>query len=219
MKPAGESESGFPRWLLAAIVVLCAALWWVAHRNSAPLAADARGVDTVCNVLQVPADLAGTVQTNQAAPAFRFGNGTITPLAGFSVAARVLSREDYRFGREADYSPLDLALGWGPMSMPGLAEKLHVSQGGRFYRYSWGGEGPPMPPGDIALNSANMHMVPGNAQAAEALSQLRAGDPVRVDGWLIAIDADDGWHWRSSMTRTDTGAGACEIVLVCHVQR
>ena len=205
-----------PRWLIATLVRLCAALWWAAHRNSAPMAATAAGgaVDA-CRALQVPASLGEAWQSPQAAPPFRIGDATITPVAGFSVAARVLSREDYHFGRESRYSPTDLALGWGPMSAPGLAGRLQVSQGGRWYRYRWGGEGPPLAPSEIALNSANMHMVPADAAIAARLAMVHAEQAVRIDGWLVNIDGDDGWRWRTSTTRADAGTGACEVVLVC----
>jgi hypothetical protein len=66
----------------------------------------------------------------------------LRPLAGFSVEARVLSRKDYRRGREAALSPTDLALGWGAMSAPGMARRLDVTQSGRWYHYQWSGEAP-----------------------------------------------------------------------------
>jgi hypothetical protein len=208
-----------PRWLIATLLALGALLWWVAHRHSAPLAATAsnNGAADACRVLQAPGPILEAVQTSQSAPPFRFGDATLTPLAAFSVGARILSREDYQFGRESSYSPTDLALGWGPMAAPGLAEALHVSQGGRWYRYEWSGQAP-LAPADIALNSANMHMVPANAPTAGALSALQAGQFVRLDGWLVEIDADDGWRWRSSLSRSDTGSGACELLLVCAVR-
>ena len=40
----------------------------------------------------------------------------ISPQAYFEITARVLARENYRLGREADLSPVDFALGWGRMS-------------------------------------------------------------------------------------------------------
>ena len=53
---------------------------------------------------------------------------------------------------------------------------------------------------------------------AAALARVEAGQRVRIDGWLIRIDAADGrWHWRSSLTREDTGDGACELVYACAV--
>jgi hypothetical protein len=206
-----------PRWLLALLAFLLATLWWVAHLNSAPLAATGGGAATACRVLQVPGDFSGAVQTSQSAAPFRAGDALVTPLAGFSLAARVLSREDYHFGRESAYSPTDLALGWGPMSASGLGERLSVTQGGRWYRYRWDGA-PPLPPALSAATSANRPMVPATAAVARALAGLRADDAIRLDGWLVRIEADDGWRWSSSLSREDTGAGACELVLVCALQ-
>lgn len=207
-----------PRWLIATIVLLVAALWWLAGHDPAPLAGGGGGGAPMddCRALRVPTALDGAEQSTQVAPPFRAGSATLTPLAGFSVAGRVLSRANYHFGREADFSPTDLALGWGPMSAPGLAEQLDVSQGGRWYRYRWDGA-PPLPPAQIASHSANMHMVPADAGVARDLARVRAGDRVRLDGWLLRIDADDGWHWQSSMSRDDVGSGACELVLVCAI--
>lgn len=206
-----------PRWLIALLFGLVAALWWLAHRNSAPLAATTAGAGNACRVLQAPASVVDAMQSAQSAPPFRAEKALLTPLAGFSIAARVLSREDYSLGRESDYSPTDLALGWGPMATPGMAERLAISQGGRWYRYRWEGDAP-LAPADIARNSANMHMVPADAQVARAIARLEAGQLVRIDGWLLRIDADDGWRWQSSMSRDDAGPGACEIVLVCRIQ-
>jgi hypothetical protein len=43
---------------------------------------------------------------------------------------------------------------------------------------------------------------------------VRAGDQIRLRGYLVRVAASDGWQWRSSLTRDDTGAGACELVLL-----
>jgi hypothetical protein len=142
----------------------------------------------------------------------------LRPLAGFSVEARVLSRKDYRRGREAALSPTDLALGWGAMSAPGMARRLDVTQSGRWYHYRWSGEAP-LPPREIARTSANMHLIPADAAAAATLREVREGERVRIDGWLVEAEAPDGWRWRSSLSRDDTGAGACEVVYACSISR
>ena len=143
---------------------------------------------------------------------------TLQPLAGFSVDARVLSRENYRLGREAELSPTDLALGWGRMGDEAVLSKLAISQAGRWYHYRWRGD-PPIPPQEIIQSSANMHMIPSDRTVASALREVRPGQRVRIDGWLVQVDAKDGWHWRSSLTRHDTGGGACEVVYVCSISR
>jgi len=148
----------------------------------------------------------------------RLGESTAIPLAGFSLQARVLSRENYYMGTEAEFSPTDLALGWGPMSEPGMAKKLNVTQSGRWYRYSWGSEGPPLDQSEIISNSANMHMVPANNSVAASLNNISADDVIELDGWLVRIEKSDGWRWQSSLSRNDSGGGACEVVYVCSIQ-
>jgi hypothetical protein len=41
---------------------------------------------------------------------------------------------------------------------------------------------------------------------------VKPHDRVRVAGKLVEVHADDGWQWRSSLSRTDTGASACELL-------
>ena len=73
---------------------------------------------------------------------FQLEDASLQPLAGFSVDARVLSRDDYGFGREADYSPTDLALGWGRMTDDAVLSKLDIGQSSRWYHYRWQGDPP-----------------------------------------------------------------------------
>ncbi|ASP37712.1 hypothetical protein CHH28_03060 [Bacterioplanes sanyensis] len=135
---------------------------------------------------------------------------TLTPLAEFDITARVLAREDYHFGREADLSPTDLALGWGIMSDSQILDSLDISQSGRWYR--WRAEQLPAPRRDIERSSANMHIVPASDWVADQLKRVRRGDLVHIEGYLIRADSSDGWHWVSSTSRDDTGDGACEII-------
>lgn len=150
---------------------------------------------------------------------FMLDSYRITPLAQFDIEARVLARETYRFDAGAALSPIDLALGWGRMSDSSVIERLDISQSARWYNYRWGGEGPPLPPEDIRRSSANMHMIPADAAIADQLDRVRVGDVVRIEGKLVAVEGDDGWRWRSSLTRDDTGNGACEVVYVCAVRK
>lgn len=149
---------------------------------------------------------------------FALPAATLKPLAGFSIQARVLSREDYRMGREADLSPTDLALGWHRMAREEVLSKLSMSQSVRFFSYRWENQ-PPLPPEEIPVSAANMHMIPASDTVAQALADVRKDDHVRIDGWLVEAHAPDGWRWRSSTTREDAGAGACELVYVCAITR
>jgi hypothetical protein len=134
----------------------------------------------------------------------------ITPLQAFSLEARVLSAERYRFDRQADLSPIDLALGWGPMSDSAVLSEIQISQSGRFY--FWHVDHFPVPRREIETNSANMHMIPATPDIERALKSVRPGQLVKLTGYLVEARAADGWSWRSSLTREDTGPGACELV-------
>jgi len=148
-----------------------------------------------------------------AAAAFEHEGYRITPLHRFELKARVLSREDYHLGEESKLSPTDLALGWGRMSDGAVLEKIDISQSGRWYR--WYTSEPPIPLDEIAVSSANMHLIPANDEVARALAQVRKGHVVSVQGLLVrVVHPTSGWTWTSSETRTDTGGGSCELIWV-----
>lgn len=137
----------------------------------------------------------------------------ITPLAHFEVRARLLGSERYWLDDGAALAPVDFALGWGRMSDSGVLDRLHIGQGGRFYMYRWSGE-PPIPPAEIVRSSANMHLIPATKEVRRTLMSARVGHVVRLSGMLVRAERDDGWRWQSSLTRNDTGNGACELVWV-----
>jgi hypothetical protein len=137
----------------------------------------------------------------------------LTPRAEFEIRARVLSRKDYTWGTESNLSPVDLVLGWGVMSDQAVIDRIEISQSSRWYHTRY--ELPaPVSDKDIIQNSSNMHMVPARKHIRKKLENVRVGDIVLLRGKLIDVDHPSGWHWRTSLRRDDTGAGACEIVYV-----
>jgi hypothetical protein len=147
----------------------------------------------------------------------RMGDFELTPLADFSLEARVLSRADYRLGTESELSPTDLAVGWGRMSDSAVIAQLDISQSARFYSYRWNQE-PPIPAREIMLSSANMHLIPADPGVAAAIARVRVGELIALRGHLVEVRREDGWRWRSSLRRDDSGAGACELVLVDSIE-
>lgn len=143
---------------------------------------------------------------------FTIGEYRFTPLAEFQAVARVLGAKQYGGGREGSLSPVDLALGWGPMAKREVLDRISISQSGRFYY--WRTENFPIPRDQIETHSANMHFIPATPEVEKRLRQIRKNEEVRFKGYLVRIDARDGWSWTSSTTRNDTGRGACELVLI-----
>jgi len=153
------------------------------------------------------------------AAAIELGRWTLTPRANYEITARVLGREDYRFDGSADLIPLDLALGWGPMSDNRVLQAFDISQGARFYSWRPVTEPLPIAFADVIRHSANTHIIPGSATVASLLDRVRqSGQVVRLTGLLVDGVRDDGMTMRTSLTRNDSGAGACEVMLVQHME-
>ena len=143
---------------------------------------------------------------------YQYNDFMITPLAEFQVTARVLSSKHYNRGTESQLSPVDLALGWGPMSEPEIIEQFSIRQSNRFFY--WQTDHFPIPKQDVISNTANMHLIPTSPEVEKRLKDVKAGQKVKFKGYLVRVDMDSGWYWQSSLTRKDSGGGACEIVLV-----
>ncbi len=186
------------RWLLLAI--LGGATWWLFPTSEIR---HAPGMLVSQPPLQSTAD---------GAAVFQHLGYSIKPLARFELSARVLGREDYRFDRGADLAPVDLVLGWGPMSDQHILDNVQISQSGRWYR--WRTSELLLPRQEIQHNSANMHLIPGSEAVIDRLEDVRSGHTVRLSGYLVEVSASDGWRWRSSLTRRDVGAGSCELIFV-----
>lgn len=184
------------------LALLGLAAWFYFHEPAAAW----RGMPATKDPIQLATDLPKP---------FLHAGYTITPLARYTITAIVLSRERYHNDREADLAPVDLALGWGPMSIAGVINDLKVSQSGRWYEYSYPGE-PPLDPGQMSTHSANTHCLPADEVRSELLA-VKRHELVTLEGYLVEVTGDGGYHWRSSLTREDTGAHACEVMWITRV--
>ncbi len=190
-------------WFVGLVVAACVA-YFVHDR-----AAEQRFLKTG-PVAEIP------VQSTASESALQRAGYVIEPLASYDIRAKVLSIERYRVGREADLSPLDFALGWGPMSDTAVLDRLSISQSNRWYHYRWEGA-PPIDPTLMARSSANTHLVPADESVKNRLLNVSKGAVVKLSGYLINVRHSDGWTWRSSLTRDDTGGGSCELMWVTDV--
>jgi len=197
-------------WLRTAFIVALAAagVWqgynrWQlrpVHPSDGPIAPD--------DPLQADAD--------GASPAV-LGRWRLTPRARYDITARILAREDYRFDRLSDLIPEDLALGWGPMSDNKVIRAFDISQSVRFY--SWmPKQALPIPRQAVIEHSANTHVIPADAGVARQLKRARIGQVIHLRGYLVNAVRDDGAYITTSMTRSDSGPGSCEVLLVEQVE-
>jgi hypothetical protein len=144
-------------------------------------------------------------------PPFDFGDFHLKPLARFDLDARLLHSRVYRFDPGARLVPIDLAVGWGPMSDQQVLDRLHITQSMRFFWYEYQNP-PPIPKEQIINHATNIHIIPSTPELAAACKSLRCGALVHLSGELVEATGPHIATWRSSLSRTDTGNGACELL-------
>ncbi len=162
--------------------------------------------------VQAPEPVQEDVVGDRAMPVALKG-GTATPRAEYRIEGLVLSRMAYRSDQHASLSPLDLAIGWGPMADAALLRKLRVRQNDRYF--FWSSSGPlPVARPEIEHHAANVHLVWGSKQAEKVAGGADPGDVVRLTGRLVDLAFGDGHSMATSLRRDDVGGGACEVLLV-----
>jgi hypothetical protein len=134
----------------------------------------------------------------------------LRPRAEFSATVRILAREDYSVGDFAALVPTDFAVGWGPMSDSANLDGIEISQANRFYY--WRTDSWPLTREQIQTHSANWHVIANSEAVRQVLARLRIGSMVELHGQLVDIEGPEGSR-TTSLSRRDTGAGACEILL------
>lgn len=187
-------------WVLLAVLALAA---WGAHSWLTRPLHPPPGVLTPEDPIQGPPT---------SSEAWTYRDHRLVPLATFDLHTRVLAKERYRFDRAAELSPIDLAMGWGRMSDSAVLDRLKIWQDGRWYY--WSASQFPIPAEEITSHSANMHLIPSTPLVKRQLLALRIGQVVRLRGQLIRAEGRDQWKWVSSLSRTDSGEGACEVIWV-----
>ena len=185
--------------VLLAIVLVVVGYWYVHRPITYPAGIL---VSSEPQQIELPSDT----------PPFQRGAFRLKPLALFSINARVLHRKIYRYDKQAALVPLDLALGWGPMSDQTVLDQLTISQSARFYWYEY--RHLPISKEQIISHSTNVHIIPATSAIATRCRSLRTGALVHLSGDLVEASGPDIQTWKSSLSRTDTGNGACELLWV-----
>lgn len=138
----------------------------------------------------------------------RRGRVVLQPRASYEIVGMVIGVERYRFDGSAFLAPLDVALAWGPV--PDWRDRISFQQMGRFVH--WQTRDGSLDLGQITSHVANTHVIPANSIVERAVVSLDRGEAVRLAGLLVDASGADGFRWRTSLSRSDTDAGACELL-------
>ncbi len=179
-----------------------------------------RGVSGIPEPVQGPAQ--GTVTTTAA------GYDTvITFKASYDIKALVVSTKNYRgTGVFDSLSPKDVALAWGSVAQHNNDINFHWSQSGRWYYWYTDGSVDLTPVGSssgVSRQSSNNHLIPADDSVREMIGKIKTGDYIEIIGYLVNLKATSSGSGKyytnsSSLSRNDTGDGACEIIYVTDVK-
>ncbi len=147
-----------------------------------------------------------------------------TPLYDYELNGLIVHKMDYTFfsiyQRDSVF-PMDLCVIWGDNVKSGVFrdKNLTFSQDMRFCSARW--------TGNVIFDAnqfSNNHLVANNDEMEKKMKSLSAGDQVKIIGKLVNIKAKNigkpgkydppYFEWNTSTTRTDSGEGACETILV-----
>ena len=140
---------------------------------------------------------------------------SISVLQPFKGDFRILGSKIYSDDEQAKFSPIDYAVSWGLFAQPEIARHITVNQYNRYL--NWKMDRVPVPIEQAKQMVSNMHIIPSNPQIAKAIKQVKRGDLVRLQGELVEV-RDKDLIWKSSLTPTDTGDGACEVFRVSSIK-
>lgn len=136
-------------------------------------------------------------ELTQKARTFVRNEYVFTALAKFDLRARILSVERYGRDRESQVALLDVVLGWGRMSDSKTLKNVDVAQTER--RVISKSYDPALPDAEVESSILNLHLVTSNPETEKLLRQLRAGNIVHFEGYLVEAVAGDGWRWKGQI--------------------
>ncbi|MEW5821457.1 MAG: hypothetical protein AB1782_14795 [Cyanobacteriota bacterium] len=141
---------------------------------------------------------------------------TLTTLASYKLTAKVVSKKTYYWDWSAAVAPYDFALAWGKLVSSDSNNYIKYSQSNRWYYFRYSGDCP-YSKNYIQTHSANTHMIPANDNIKKALGKINTNQIAYFEGYLVKLDGTNNgtkvW-WNSSLKRTDTGDGSCELFYV-----
>lgn len=124
-------------------------------------------------------------------------NYVLSDVAGLHLHGRVLAAKRYR-DPHARLAPLDVLIGWGPMSDTAYLRQLTFRLENRLSTFEGKGEKPPVPAAEIAHSTAHLHLIPANREIATFLGTLKVGMLVDFRGTVVHAQKGE-FQWLSSL--------------------
>ncbi|MDD4277695.1 MAG: hypothetical protein PHT37_07400 [Candidatus Cloacimonetes bacterium] len=157
----------------------------------------------------------------EALPVLHFGKRMVVmnAKAKYTIDGQLVSKKRYTHSYMNELAPYDFALTWG--DMPKYLNQIKFSQSSRFCLYKMK-KNATVDPKYMQNHMSNNHLIPASNNIKKAMRKARKGDLIRIEGHLVHVETSKAGRmissWNSSVTREDTGDGACEIIYVTRLR-
>lgn len=146
----------------------------------------------------------------------------VNPLADYELWGMVVSHNDIKkwynmYHDENSVNIKDLCVVWGENISSGIYQKMKFKNGEFTCYADWGNADKEEIRKFRNNNLSNNHLVASKEEVREIIREIRVGDQIHLKGILSRygkIGIPEKYYRGSSLTRDDTGSGACETVFV-----
>lgn len=191
------------RWIVLGILVLGGAMHWFVHRP----------IHYQPGVILAPNDPIQTLLPEDQ-PSILYHDFELYPLAEYDIEGRAITITRYYLDEFSKVAPYDLGIGWGVMSEENNLQQYGYYQNGRWMMYDAPKKEPDVDRTTASSHASNMHLIPADNTVLQKIAGIRPGSIVHLQGYLVRIQQGSHVFAKSSLSRTDTGDGACEIMYV-----
>lgn len=154
---------------------------------------------------------------HEAMPVLHFGKAMVvmSAKAKYTIAGQLVSKKRYYRSLIDELSPYDFALTWG--DLPKHLDQIKFKQTSRFCLFQLK-KNATIPVAYVQDHMSNNHLIPATKNIRKAMRKAKKGDLILIEGHLVDVQASKKGRtyssWNSSVSRDDTGNGACEIIYV-----
>lgn len=153
-------------------------------------------------------------------------NIDIRYIYSYIINGRVVNTYSYApISIQNKLSPKDVGLTWGFLTKDEYNDKIKwSSSGNRFLKWriedgNWYRD----EIGEYNFQShvSNNHLIPSDENIENLINKIKEGDYIRITGYLVNVTYDNNGRtttWNSSISRVDSGNGACELIYVTNIE-
>jgi len=185
------------------IIILVVSWLYFYHIGSAPSVGNGELVQAI------------PFETDTETASFELNGFTVTPQKQYEVEGRVVAASKYYLDGLATLAPMDIVLGWGPMSDEHIFEGLDVSIGKRHYE--WSENTGRLSREEVSANSNIFHVIPKASTVAKLIEEVRIGDILALQGYVVTVKNSSG-EWESKKSLLDKESGAGKLFYIEHIE-